>query len=80
MVAPIKSDADAGTWAAIFRDARGGMTQEEAAKTLSGRGPKERCPVSTLRDWEQGRREPPTWMQWLIIGQLWRAAAKPKSK
>ena len=69
------------SWASIFRDARGKLTQEEAAKVLSGRGPTARCPIATIRDWEQGRRTPPEWVQWLIVGQLMRASLRsPKSK
>lgn len=61
------------TWAKTFRAARGSLTQEGAAKALSGPTAADACPVATLREWEQGRREPPRWVQSLVIGQILRA-------
>lgn len=66
------------TWAETFRAARGPLTQEGAAKVLSGPDAGSRCPVATIRDWEQGRGQPPKWQQWLYIGALWRARAKKR--
>lgn len=48
-------------WPEAFRKARGSMSQPEAAAALLN------CPVATIRDWEQGRREPPKWVQSLIL-------------
>jgi len=68
------------TWAATFRAARGSLTQEGAAIALSGPSDGERCPVATVRDWEQGRNSPPRWQQWLYVGQLLRAQIPPKKR
>ncbi len=59
------------TWADTFRNARGSLSQTEAAVALCG------CPVATIRDWEQGRREPPQWVQMLVVGQLMRKSLRP---
>ena len=71
-------------WKKTIRAARGKMTQEEAAAALGGREMRDACPVATLRDWEQGRRTPPRWVQCLIIAHLLRVRivreAKGKSK
>lgn len=58
------------TWAKAFRAARGPLTQEGAAQLLSGPTASERCPPATIRDWEQGRRNPPKWMQRLILKEF----------
>jgi putative transcriptional regulator len=39
-------------WPVRVRAARGALSQPEAAGRIG-------CPVSTLRDWEQGRYPPP---------------------
>lgn len=64
-------------WADTFREARGGLSQPEAAAALSGPTKADEFPVATLRDWEQGRREPPRWMQWMIVGVLMRRSLRP---
>jgi DNA-binding transcriptional regulator YiaG len=58
------------TWASKFRSARGSLYLREAAAVLCG------CPVATIRDWEQGRREPPEWVQLLVLEILRRQSAK----
>lgn len=63
------------TWAKTFRQARGSLTQGGAAAVLSGPSASERCPVATIRDWEQGRNQPPKWQQWHYVGALMRAQA-----
>lgn len=68
------------TWAQVFRSARGSLSQTEAAAALSGPTRADECPVATLRDWEQGRREPPQWMQWIIVGVLMRKKLRPAKK
>lgn len=64
------------TWSEIVRSARGELTQIEAAKVLSGPTKAEACSVGNIRNWEQGLREPPKWMQWQIVGTLLRARVK----
>lgn len=55
------------SWAEKFVEARGDLTQVEAAARLCG------CPVRTVRDWEQGRRVPPEWVQLLVLARLRKA-------
>lgn len=62
------------TWAESFRQARSGLSQTEAAASLCG------CPVATIRDWEQGRREPPEWVQYLVVAQLMRRDLRRRKK
>lgn len=68
----MKSISDNPTWATTFHEARGILTQEQAAQALH------ECPVATIRDWEQGRRTPPVWVQYLVVGQLMRKSLKKK--
>lgn len=68
MVMPKKSES----WAQSFREARGTLTQVQAAEVLCMDTP------ATIRDWEQGRGEPPVWCQYLVIGALMRASLRPK--
>lgn len=51
-------------WATTFREVRGEMSQSQAAYALCD------CPITTIQGWEQGRREPPAWMQALILGWM----------
>lgn len=67
-------------WAETFRDARGTLTQGQLAKLLSGPTRADHLPVATIADWEQGRREPPKWCQWLILGQLLRQSLPKKPR
>lgn len=57
-------------WAKEITTARAHLSQAEAARaiwpTLS---------VRTVQDWESGRREPPDWVQGLVLLRL-RAAVK----
>jgi DNA-binding transcriptional regulator YiaG len=53
------------TWAAKIRQSRGDLSQSEAAKAISAQ-----LSVRTLQDWEAGRREPPAWVQELILARL----------
>lgn len=70
MVMPKKSES----WAQSFRAARGALTQVQAAEVLCMDTP------ATIRDWEQGRGEPPAWCQHLVIGALMRASLRPKKE
>lgn len=60
------------SWAKSFREMRGELTRKEASEILFG------CPVGTIRDWEQGLRTPPVWVQYLVGGQMLRAQAKTR--
>lgn len=68
------------TWAQQFRKARGSLTQEGAAAVLSGPDAVSRCPVATVRDWEQGRHAPTGWQQYMIVAQLMRQQIAPKKQ
>lgn len=69
------------TFAQQFRAARGSLTQEGAAAALSGPDAASKCSVRTVQDWESGRRTPPGWVRWLIVGQLMRSQLPaPKKK
>ena len=61
------------TWADRFRDARGRLSQSQAAAALSGPAPDQRCSVRTIQSWESGQHAPPGWVQWLILAELGRA-------
>lgn len=61
------------TWAETFTEARGDRSRAEASKILCG------CPIGTIRDWEQGKRTPPEWVQSLVVGQLLRDSMKIKN-
>lgn len=61
------------TWAKTFTEARGQLSRAEASAALCG------CPVNTIRDWEQGLRTPPEWVQSLVVGQLLRDSMKIKT-
>lgn len=39
------------------------ITQYEAARLIG-------CPVATWRDWEQGRHEPPEWLQRIVLERI----------
>ena len=56
-------------WSVRVRTARGALSQPEAAGRIG-------CPVSTLRDWEQGRRVPPEWVARLVLERLGGEPAK----
>lgn len=55
----------AQSWAEQLKHARAGLTQEAAARRIN-----RWLPLATLRDWEQGRRTPPRWVQELILWRL----------
>lgn len=57
-------------WAKTFREMRGEITRREASAILFS------CSVGTIRDWEQGLRTPPVWVQYLITGQMLRSQVK----
>jgi len=57
-------------WAAQFVGARGSLTQREAAAAIYGG----RDITRTVEDWESGRRQPPDWVQPLVLAVLRRAA------
>ena len=48
-----------------FIRARGTRTQAEAARAISPL-----LSVRTVQDWELGRRQPPRWVQSLILDRL----------
>ena len=56
-------------FAKLFTEARGKLSQREAAAKVAPE-----LSVRTVQDWESGRRTPPLWVQWLVLGRLKRAA------
>lgn len=62
-------------WADQFRTARGSLSQAEAAAAISAL-----LSVRTVQDWELGRRQPPDWVQALVLGVLRRAAGRVKRR
>lgn len=64
-------------WADMFRTARGSLSQAEAAAAISAL-----LSVRTVQDWELGRRQPPDWVQPLVLAVLRRAAGRktPRAK
>lgn len=58
-------------WAEQFRTARGSLSQAEAAAAISAL-----LSVRTVQDWELGRRQPPDWVQPLVLGVLSAAAGR----
>lgn len=66
-------------WGAQCQDLRSQfrLTQQQLAEALSGRDAASRCSVASVRDWEQGRSEPPGWVQYLILGVLMRKSLRP---
>ncbi len=63
-------------WADTFRTAPGSLSQAEAAASISGL-----LSVRTVQDWELGRRQPPAWVQPLVLAVLRRAAGgKPLAR
>jgi hypothetical protein len=65
------------TWSKLFRAARGSLTQEGAARALSGPDTASKCSVRTVQDWDAGRRTPPGWVRYLIIAHLIRHQIPP---
>lgn len=65
-----------GRQCAELREAQG-MTQQQLADALSGPDASSRCNVASVRDWEQGRSEPPGWVQYLILGAVLRRSLRP---
>ena len=61
------------TWRNTVKTARGSLSQADAARAIWSS-----LPVSTLQDWELGRREPPDWVQGLVLQRL-RAALRRRS-
>jgi len=62
-------------WAAQFVEARGSLTQAEAAASISAL-----LSVRTVEDWELGRRQPPAWVQALVLAVLRRAAGRKTAR
>jgi hypothetical protein len=62
------------SWADAIREARGSLTQVEAAAAISSR-----LSVRTLQDWELGRNKPPEWVQDLVLGVLRGRRGKKRS-
>jgi hypothetical protein len=63
-------------WSNAFVVARGSLTQQEAAAAIySGRDI-----TRTVEDWESGRRQPPDWVQPLVLGVLRRAAGRKTAR
>ena len=63
-------------WAAQFVAARGSLTQREAAAAIYAA----RDITRTVEDWESGRRQPPVWVQPLVLAVLRLAAGRKTAR